>query len=302
MTTIKEFANLCGCSTQTLRYYDKIDLLKPVKVDQWSGYRYYAKSQAIDFVKIKNLQAADFSIGEIKALLPQSDQLIYEAFEQKITEQEQKLERIREIRQSYLKEKNSMEKLIGGIADFMVGQLNNFEGLKEFGLSPEDGADLIEMVRSHLEKWIAHSAPSPENVTLTVNDEVYHGLDAVTDKVLSLTSDNLEDKILFGDESVEEEKDFSEDQCDSVWECHGWEHVYEFIDNIPDMKSGWEYCFLFRLNERNYSGDIAYPLFMLGAMLLKRGDDPVGMSCTTYKSDDQQNHFKLLRFKLPGRK
>ena len=55
MMTIKEFANLCGCSTQTLRYYDKIDLLKPVKVDPWSGYRYYTKSQAIDFVKIKNL-------------------------------------------------------------------------------------------------------------------------------------------------------------------------------------------------------------------------------------------------------
>ena len=33
--TIKEFASLCGCNTQTLRYYDKIDLLKPVKTDQW---------------------------------------------------------------------------------------------------------------------------------------------------------------------------------------------------------------------------------------------------------------------------
>ena len=62
MMTIKEFASLCNCNTQTLRYYDKIDLLKPVKVDQWSGYRYYEKSQAIDFVKIKNLQAADFTI------------------------------------------------------------------------------------------------------------------------------------------------------------------------------------------------------------------------------------------------
>lgn len=69
MMTIKEFAKLCGCNTQTLRYYDKIDLLKPVKVNQWSSYRYYAKSQAIDFVKIKNLQAADFTIDEIKKLI-----------------------------------------------------------------------------------------------------------------------------------------------------------------------------------------------------------------------------------------
>ena len=69
MMTIKEFAHLCGCNAQTLRYYDKIDLLKPVQVDPWSSYRYYAQKQALDFVKIKNLQQADFSISEIKELL-----------------------------------------------------------------------------------------------------------------------------------------------------------------------------------------------------------------------------------------
>jgi len=84
MMTIKEFASLCSCNTQTLRYYDKIDLLKPVKVDRGSGYRYYTKSQAIDFVKIKNLQAADFTIDEIKVLLTMSDQQIYEAFDLKM--------------------------------------------------------------------------------------------------------------------------------------------------------------------------------------------------------------------------
>lgn len=109
--TIKEFATLCGCNTQTLRYYDKIDLLKPVKVDQWSGYRYYTKAQAISFVKIKNLQAADFTIDEIKALLTIPDQQVFEAFDQKIAEQAQKLERIKEIQQSYLTEKTNMEKL-----------------------------------------------------------------------------------------------------------------------------------------------------------------------------------------------
>ena len=28
--TIKEFSRLCGCNPQTLRYYDHVDLLKPV--------------------------------------------------------------------------------------------------------------------------------------------------------------------------------------------------------------------------------------------------------------------------------
>ena len=35
MITIQGFARLCGCNTQTLRYYDRIGLLAPAKVDQW---------------------------------------------------------------------------------------------------------------------------------------------------------------------------------------------------------------------------------------------------------------------------
>ena len=34
--TIKEFAKLCECNPRTLRYYDSIDLLKPVDVDPWT--------------------------------------------------------------------------------------------------------------------------------------------------------------------------------------------------------------------------------------------------------------------------
>lgn len=64
--TIKEFSRLCDCNPQTLRYYDHVDLLKPVKVDSWTGYRYYDEDQALQFVKIKNLQRAGFSIDEIR--------------------------------------------------------------------------------------------------------------------------------------------------------------------------------------------------------------------------------------------
>ena len=40
MITIQGFAKLCGCTTQTLRYYDRTGILKPAKVDEWTGYRY----------------------------------------------------------------------------------------------------------------------------------------------------------------------------------------------------------------------------------------------------------------------
>ena len=38
MITIQGFAKLCGCNPQTLRYYDRIGLLKPARVDEYSDY------------------------------------------------------------------------------------------------------------------------------------------------------------------------------------------------------------------------------------------------------------------------
>ncbi|MBP5283011.1 MAG: MerR family transcriptional regulator, partial [Lachnospiraceae bacterium] len=99
--TIKEFSKLCECNPQTLRYYDGIGLLKPVNVDPWTGYRYYDEAQAETYVKIKNLQKAGFTIDEIRSLLEQDDRAVYDAFEVKVKEAEERLREIKLIRQSY---------------------------------------------------------------------------------------------------------------------------------------------------------------------------------------------------------
>ena len=105
--TIKEFSRLCGCNPQTLRYYDHVDLLKPVKVDSWTGYRYYDEDQALQFVKIKNLQMAGFSIDEIRGLLDADNDTIFKAFSAKIKEQENRLQKTREI-QLFRREREEM--------------------------------------------------------------------------------------------------------------------------------------------------------------------------------------------------
>ena len=116
MITIQGFAKLCGCNAQTLRYYDRIGLLKPAKVDSWTGYRYYEEEQAVLFVKIKNLQQADFSIEEIRNLLTKDDDFLMAAFDRKVKEQEQKIARIREIQKSYLKQSMDMQKMVNMLA------------------------------------------------------------------------------------------------------------------------------------------------------------------------------------------
>ena len=103
---------ICGCNPQTLRYYDHVNLLKPVKVDKWSGYRFYEEEQALAFVKIKNLQKAGFTIDEIKGLLDKDNLVIYQAFEEKIAEEEKRLQEIKTIQRSYQTEMNNIRKKI----------------------------------------------------------------------------------------------------------------------------------------------------------------------------------------------
>lgn len=41
MLRIGEFSKLSKTTVKTLRYYDKVGLLKPAFVDSFTGYRYY---------------------------------------------------------------------------------------------------------------------------------------------------------------------------------------------------------------------------------------------------------------------
>ena len=45
LLTIGEFARLSRLSPKALRMYDDLGLLRPFRVDEWSGYRYYAPAQ-----------------------------------------------------------------------------------------------------------------------------------------------------------------------------------------------------------------------------------------------------------------
>ena len=292
--TIKEFASLCCCSTQTLRYYDKIDLLKPIKVDPWSGYRYYEKAQAIDFVKIKNLQAADFTIDEIKTLLTMSDRQVYEAFDEKIAEQSQKLERIREIQQSYLTEKNNMEKLVKNLTDYLLDAVRNFEIMREFGMDPEDGPAMVEKLRTYIERKTIQHLPEEPEVTMVLNDQIIRGADNVANAIESLKGKGYEDTVLLGDETVGNEEEMTPENCETLWECHGWNFVHEFLDTIGQLDNGGEYCFYFKLTEEKYSEGLEFPMFMICSMLPRTKCEDVTMGCSIKRSEDGRNHFLLL--------
>ncbi|WP_099189665.1 MerR family transcriptional regulator [Tepidibacter mesophilus] len=64
--SIGEFARLRNITTETLRHYDRIGLLKPIKVDTKTGYRYYSILQYEELGTIKELRQLGMSIDEIK--------------------------------------------------------------------------------------------------------------------------------------------------------------------------------------------------------------------------------------------
>ncbi len=297
MMTIKAFASLCNCNAQTLRYYDKIGLLKPVKVDQWSGYRYYEKSQAIDFVKIKNLQAADFSIEEIKALLTMTDQQVYEAFDRKIAEQVQKLERIKEIQQSYLTEVNTMKKMIHSFCDSLQEYINAPEMLQEFAMDAQKAEEMVKIIRSHLISSTEGSGEEARTVTMVVDDKLFEGAQALENMTFILREDELKDTVYLNAEHIREETSAMTEDTEVVWESHGWTRTYEFLDRLPVPEDDGNYILLIRRPKKAICNTLAYPLTLLGK-LISKGYKAEHLNCFSYDdSNDGLNHVTLLRRK-----
>jgi len=66
---IGDFSNLSQVSVKTLRYYERIGLLKPMQVDSCTGYRYYSAEQLPRLNRILALKDLGFSLEQISTLL-----------------------------------------------------------------------------------------------------------------------------------------------------------------------------------------------------------------------------------------
>lgn len=69
MFTIGEFSRFAQVTTDQLRYYDRLDLFKPMHVDKFTGYRYYKVEQLGDLNRILALKDLGLSLEQIRQLL-----------------------------------------------------------------------------------------------------------------------------------------------------------------------------------------------------------------------------------------
>lgn len=69
MLKIGNFSKLSRISIRMLRHYDELDLLKPMEVDRFTGYRYYRESQLLEAERIQCLKSMGFSLNLIREIL-----------------------------------------------------------------------------------------------------------------------------------------------------------------------------------------------------------------------------------------
>lgn len=104
MLSIGEFSKICHVTTRTLRHYDDIDLIKPVKINEENNYRFYEVNQVRTMLLINRLKSYSFSLDEIREILTRDD---LEYTKSKIKEKE---EEIKEIVNKYKDIEKSMKR------------------------------------------------------------------------------------------------------------------------------------------------------------------------------------------------
>ena len=66
---IGELAAMAGISVKAMRVYEKKNIIKPVQVDEETGYRYYSAGQLSELEALQALQDMGFTLNEIALIM-----------------------------------------------------------------------------------------------------------------------------------------------------------------------------------------------------------------------------------------
>ncbi len=67
--SVGEAAKAVHTTSETLRHYDRIGLVKPSKKDEWTKYRYYTEQDIVRLNTVRAFQLMDLPLQEIKKVL-----------------------------------------------------------------------------------------------------------------------------------------------------------------------------------------------------------------------------------------
>lgn len=122
--SIKSLAKLANISTRTLRYYDEIGLLKPLKINS-SGYRIYGDKELDILQQILFYKALELPLEQIKQIITSKD---FDSKKALYDHKENILKKQEELNRLLINVERTICSLEGGIA---MSAEEKFEGFKK---------------------------------------------------------------------------------------------------------------------------------------------------------------------------
>ncbi len=104
--SIGEMAKIHNVSIQTLRYYDKINLFKPVHIDKSSNYRYYSIEQFSYLDIIKYLKYLGMPLKDIKMKLNENNKELLNLLDEKVSATDEKIKELELVKKILQNKKN----------------------------------------------------------------------------------------------------------------------------------------------------------------------------------------------------
>lgn len=126
--TIGQAAKICNVSVQTLRFYDKTNLVKPGETDNLTGYRYYSNLNLLHIKIVQDMKLLQFSLEEIGQVIVSRS--LDEIRSMMIQKREETLYKLNALRQ------------VAGSLEQRIGQL---DFLKELGHGIPEKDVLVEL-------------------------------------------------------------------------------------------------------------------------------------------------------------
>lgn len=173
--SIGEMAKLYNVSAETLRHYDRLDLLKPDYIKEKTGYRYYSIKSFLKMDLIKRCKAIGLSLDEIKEIIDEYTSL--ESVLRIIKNQKQmidnKIVELNEIKNSIISLENSIEEaLYLGINNPFI-KYNKERILKVYNYTGRyTGEFQIKLRKSLLELETKYSRQIPKIIFKTSYEDI----------------------------------------------------------------------------------------------------------------------------------
>ena len=165
---INEFAKLSGVSVRTLHYYDEIGLLRPSRVDKYSGYRYYDDMSVSRMQEILFFRELDFSLKDIQEILTSKN---YD--KQKALQQQKEL---------LLQKRKRLERLIEALESAEKGERNmSFDAFdnseyekkkKEYEKEVKEKYGKTDAYKENEKKWSGFSNEKQKSMIDGLNDRM----------------------------------------------------------------------------------------------------------------------------------